>query len=107
MEDLRKELREEMRGKKEQEWSGKRKQAPLPKKPEQPREDSVISGINTDKPETEMKDLPPPAEVVIEKRKKWKNKRDKQQKEKRSTWHRYPSMTTVEQAAGIHPSGPR
>ena len=34
MEDLRKELREEMRGSKEQEWSRKRKQTPLPKKPE-------------------------------------------------------------------------
>ena len=70
MEDLRRELREEMRGKREQEWSGKRKEAPLPKKPEPPWRESVMNGNNTDKPDTEMKDLPPPPEVVIEKKKK-------------------------------------
>ena len=75
MEDMRKELREEMRGKKDQEWSGKRKQAPLPKKPEQPREISVVDGINTDEPDTEMKDLPPPPEVVIEKKRRVEDQR--------------------------------
>ena len=60
MENLRRELREEMRGKKEQEWSRKRKQAPLPKKPQPPRGESIMNGDNMDKPDTEMKDLPPP-----------------------------------------------
>ena len=67
MEDMRKELREEMRGRKEQEWSGKRKQAPLPEKPSQP---SVERRLNTNEPDTEMRDLPPPPKVVIESRKK-------------------------------------
>ena len=75
MEELRRELREEMRGRKEQEWSGKRKQAPLPKKPEQPREVGSINENNTDRPDTEMKDLPPPPEVVIEKKKKVEDQR--------------------------------
>ena len=74
MEELRRELREEMRGQKEQEWSGKRKQAPLPKKPE-PRQVSSMDKNNTDRPDTEMKDLTPPPEVVIEKKKKVEDQR--------------------------------
>ena len=75
MEELRRELREEMRGQKEQEWSGKRKHAPLPKKPEQSQEVGSINENNTDRPDTEMKDLPPPPQVVIEKKKKVEDQR--------------------------------
>ena len=75
MEDLRRELREEMRGRKEQEWSGKRKQAPLPKKPQPPRGGNVMNEDNTDKPDTEMKDLPLPPKVVIEKKKEVEDQR--------------------------------
>lgn len=65
LEDMKRELREEMRSANKQEWSGKRKQAPLPMKPEQKtRQDNNRQG-----PDTEMRDLPPPREVVIERRK--------------------------------------
>ena len=72
MEDLRREMREEMRNSKEQEWSGKRKQAPLLKKPEQTHNQGRASSggeRSFDKPDKEMRDLPPPPEVVIEKKK--------------------------------------
>ena len=72
MEDLRKELREEMRSSKEQEWSGKRKQTPLPKEPEQPLSQGRAGGEgrrDTKVQDEEMRDLPPPPEVDIEMKK--------------------------------------
>ena len=65
IEELRRELREEMRTTNKQDWSGKRKQIPLPPKPEQASNKKDKEPRNTD---TEMKDLPPPPEVVIEKK---------------------------------------
>ena len=85
IEELRKEFREEMRSPREQEWSGKRKQAPLPKKPE-PHSQGKTSrtGIeNTSGTDTEMKDLPPPPTVVIENRKVGEKKRKATKGEKK------------------------
>ena len=85
IEELRKELREEMRSPREPEWSGKRKQAPLPKRPEpysqEKTNDKGIGGNSgTD---TEMKDLPPPPAVVIEKRKVGEKSREATKGEKK------------------------
>ena len=85
MEELRKELREEMRSPREQEWSEKRKQAPLPKKPEpysQKKANDTDTG-GTSGTDMEMKDLPPPPAVVIEKRKEGEKGREATKGEKK------------------------
>ena len=85
IEELRKEMREEMRNPREQEWSGKRKQAPLPKKPEtQSQEKTGGTNVgNASKEDAEMRDFPPPPEVVIEKRKTGEKKREATRGEKK------------------------
>ena len=75
-----------MRSSKEQEWSGKRKQTLLLKKPEQPLSQGRASNEgrrNTDAPNEEMKDLPPPPEVVIEKKKPEDRRREAAKGEKK------------------------
>ena len=73
VEDMRKEIREEMRKEKSQEWSRKRKQIPLPPKPE-------IGQGNTTNPSTpeerNKEDIPTPPKVVILKKRDEEKKRE-------------------------------
>ena len=70
---MRREVREEMSGTRNQEWSGKRKQIPLPPKPEMRQESDTSQGT----PEIQQKDkIPTPPKVVILKKKEEEKKRD-------------------------------
>ena len=73
VEEMRREIREEVRNAKNQEWSGKRKQIPLPPKPD------VSTAEDTNQPSQEgrrEKMLPTPPKVVIPKKKEEEGKRE-------------------------------
>ena len=76
VEELRKEIREEIRQARTQEWSGKRKQIPLPPKPG-PRvtEEPNQRGQSSESTKNNEEKVPTPPEVVIVKKKKEEEKK--------------------------------
>ena len=81
VEEVRREMREELRQAQKQEWSGKRKQAPLPPKPSPV---STEGQMKTSTPgESEREKLPTPPEVVILKKKEDEKKREAAKGEKK------------------------
>ena len=83
VEEMRKEIREELRNTKAQEWSGKRKQIPLPPKPS-PGNAGGAEQVGADTPEDNRKeDLPTPPKVVIMKKKEDEKKREAAKGEKK------------------------
>ena len=81
VEEMRKEIREELRYAKTQEWSGKRKQAPLPPKPS-PGSTGGTGQMEASTPGDTGK-LPTPPEVVILKKKEDERKREAAKGEKK------------------------
>ena len=80
VEDMKREVREEMRGAKNQEWSGKRKQVLLPQKPEARKEDRESHSV----PEAQQEDkVPTPPKVVITKKKEEEKRREATKGEKK------------------------
>ena len=79
VEDMRREVREELRNAKNQEWSRKRKQIPLPPKPELKQ----ASDTSQSTPEKQKEDkVPTPPTVVIPKKKDDEKKREAAKGEK-------------------------
>ena len=75
VEELRKEIREELRQTRTQEWNGKRKQIPLPPKPEQGNTSKLNQrGQSQGTTDDEGRKVPTPPEVVIVKKKKEEEK---------------------------------
>ena len=80
VEEMRREIREEVRNARNQEWSGKRKQIPLPPKPEMRQE----RGASQDTPGIQREDkIPTPPKVVIPKKREKEKKRDAARGEKK------------------------
>ena len=80
VEEMRKEIREEMRKAKGQEWNGKRKQVPLPPKPESGQERQA-NQTTPEEPGEEK--IPTPPKVVIPKKKDEEKKREAARGEKK------------------------
>ena len=80
VEEMRREVREEMRCARNQEWSGKRKQIPLPPKPDIRQESDESQGT----PEVRQGDkIPTPPKVVIPRKKEEEKKLDAAKGEKK------------------------
>ena len=84
VEEMRREIREELRQKGTQEWSGKRKQIPLPPKPspviaDEPNQSNPSPGTT----DNERKTVPTPPKVVITKKNKEEGKREAARGEKK------------------------
>ena len=76
VEELRKEIREEMRRARTQEWSGKRKQIPLPPKPRaEDKGETDQENQDTRTADNEERKVPTPPEVVIVRKKKEEEKK--------------------------------
>ena len=84
VEEMRKEIREELRQAKAQEWSGKRKQIPLPPKPgSMSTEKASQEETNTGPEGGEEGRVPTPPKVVIMKKKEDEGKREAAKGEKK------------------------
>ena len=82
VEEMRKEIREEIRQAKTQEWSGKRKQTPLPPRPE-PKSSPKQGEPYKDPANDEEERVPTPPKVVILKKKEEEGKREAAKGEKK------------------------
>ena len=83
VEEVREEIKEELRRAQMQEWSGKRKQAPLPPKPS-PESTGGMGQVGTNTPGDDGTKKPPtPPKVVILKKKEDEGKREATRGEKR------------------------
>ena len=83
VEEARKEIREEIRQAQKQDWSGKRKQAPLPPKPSPGGEGRPEQMKESTPGSSGGKTLPTPPEVVIVKKKEEEKKREATKGEKK------------------------